>query len=267
MSNSELNVHYYLKCNERRADGTTPVLGRITVGKSMVQFAAKVYVPENLWNTQSGRVSGKSKAAPVANKELAKIALSIYAHHKELLAKKENTTATDVKNAFQGIASLQETLLGYCDKYNTQIEKRVGVNLTLETYKRYGVAFNHIRKFLRAKYNLADIPFQALDLSFIKAFDFYLFGRKQKCPLTSDCWRYHAELLRSMQKRDEEMMPCNQKINDYLKEVVALCGINKQVTFHLSRHSFSTTVTLGNGVPLETVSKMLGHTNIRTTQI
>lgn len=62
-------------------------------------------------------------------------------------------------------------------------------------------------------------------------------------------------------------MPSNQKINDYLKEVAALCGINKRVTFHLSRHSFATTVTLGNGVPIETVSKMLGHTNIRTTQI
>lgn len=62
-------------------------------------------------------------------------------------------------------------------------------------------------------------------------------------------------------------IPSNQKVNDYLKEVAAICGINKKVTFHLARHTFGTTVTLGNGVPIETVSKMLGHTNIRTTQI
>ncbi len=62
-------------------------------------------------------------------------------------------------------------------------------------------------------------------------------------------------------------IPSNQKVNDYLKEIAAICGIDKRVTFHLARHTFSTTVTLSNGVPLETVSKMLGHKNIRTTQI
>jgi site-specific recombinase XerD len=62
-------------------------------------------------------------------------------------------------------------------------------------------------------------------------------------------------------------VPSNQKVNDYLKEIAAICGIDKRVTYHLARHTFSTTVTLSNGVPLETVSKMLGHKNIRTTQI
>lgn len=59
----------------------------------------------------------------------------------------------------------------------------------------------------------------------------------------------------------------NQKLNSYLKEIGDLCGIHKNVTFHLARHTFATTTTLANGVPIETVSKMLGHTNITTTQI
>jgi integrase len=58
----------------------------------------------------------------------------------------------------------------------------------------------------------------------------------------------------------------NQKMNAYLKEVADLCGINKNLTFHLARHTFATTVTLSNGVPIESVSKMLGHTNLKTTQ-
>mgnify|MGYP003635848699 FL=1 len=58
----------------------------------------------------------------------------------------------------------------------------------------------------------------------------------------------------------------NQKMNAYLKEIADLCGINKNLTFHLARHTFATTVTLTNGVPIESVSKMLGHTNLRTTQ-
>lgn len=59
----------------------------------------------------------------------------------------------------------------------------------------------------------------------------------------------------------------NQKMNSYLKEIADLCGIKKNLTFHLARHTFATTVTLSNGVPIETVSKMLGHTKIATTQI
>ena len=59
----------------------------------------------------------------------------------------------------------------------------------------------------------------------------------------------------------------NQKLNSYLKEIADLCGINKNLTFHIARHTFATTVTLSNGVPIESVSKMLGHTDLRTTQI
>lgn len=59
----------------------------------------------------------------------------------------------------------------------------------------------------------------------------------------------------------------NQKLNSYLKEIADLSGIRKNLTFHLARHTFATTTTLSKGVPIETVSKMLGHTNIETTQI
>ncbi|RXP60300.1 site-specific integrase [Lutibacter sp. HS1-25] len=59
----------------------------------------------------------------------------------------------------------------------------------------------------------------------------------------------------------------NEKLNAYLKEVANFSGIKKNLTFHMARHTFATTVTLTNGVPIETVSKMLGHTKISTTQI
>lgn len=58
----------------------------------------------------------------------------------------------------------------------------------------------------------------------------------------------------------------NQKLNEYLKEIADLCGIKKVLTYHMARHTFATTVTLNNGVPLETISKMLGHKNIKITQ-
>jgi integrase len=59
----------------------------------------------------------------------------------------------------------------------------------------------------------------------------------------------------------------NQRLNSYLKEIADLCEIDKNLTFHLARHTFATTITLTNEVPIETVSKLLGHSSIRTTQI
>lgn len=69
-------------------------------------------------------------------------------------------------------------------------------------------------------------------------------------------------------KEKELVLPVlsNQKMNAYIKEIAILAGITKNLTFHLARHTFATTVTLTNGVPIESVSKMLGHTNLKTTQ-
>lgn len=67
---------------------------------------------------------------------------------------------------------------------------------------------------------------------------------------------------------NEKLLPIlsNQKMNAYLKEIAGICKIDKELTFHIARHTFATTVTLTNGVPIESVSKMLGHKNLRTTQ-
>ena len=67
---------------------------------------------------------------------------------------------------------------------------------------------------------------------------------------------------------EDKLLPIlsNQKMNAYLKEIASVCDIEKELTFHIARHTFATTVTLTNGVPIESVSKMLGHKNLRTTQ-
>ncbi|HEY0054309.1 MAG TPA: site-specific integrase [Pedobacter sp.] len=67
---------------------------------------------------------------------------------------------------------------------------------------------------------------------------------------------------------DDYVLPVltNQKMNAYLKEIADTCGINKNLTFHIARHTFATTITLSNGVPIETVSKMLGHKSLKQTQ-
>lgn len=79
-------------------------------------------------------------------------------------------------------------------------------------------------------------------------------------------WNLHENHPQS--NNQEKLLPIlsNQKMNSYLKEIAAVCEIEKELTFHIARHTFATTVTLTNGVPIESVSKMLGHKNLRTTQ-
>jgi len=83
--------------------------------------------------------------------------------------------------------------------------------------------------------------------------------------------------LEIMKKYEDDPLCCNrgvmlpvlsnQKMNAYLKEIATLCGISKTLTFHIARHTFATTVTLSNKVPIETVSKMLGHRSLKQTMI
>lgn len=78
-----------------------------------------------------------------------------------------------------------------------------------------------------------------------------------------DKYKEHAQC-----RNQKRLLPVlsNQKMNAYLKDIADICVIPKELTFHIARHTFATTVTLNNDVPIESVSKMLGHKNIRTTQ-
>lgn len=78
-----------------------------------------------------------------------------------------------------------------------------------------------------------------------------------------DKYKSHPECINK-----DKLLPVlsNQKMNAYLKEIADICEIEKDLTFHIARHTFATTITLTNGVPIESVSKMLGHKNLKTTQ-
>lgn len=106
--------------------------------------------------------------------------------------------------------------------------------------------------------------------------DYWIFTERKKTGVTSNVPML-PKAMEIIQKyadhqacvNTNKLLPVksNQKMNAYLKEVADLCGLTKNLTMHMARHTFATTVTLSNGVPIETVSKMLGHTKLATTQI
>lgn len=86
-------------------------------------------------------------------------------------------------------------------------------------------------------------------------------------PTVLDIMEHYRDHIQCAKNDSLLPAPSNTKLNAYLKEVADICDIKKHLTFHIARHTFATTVTLNNGVPIETVSKMLGHKSIKITQI
>jgi hypothetical protein len=87
----------------------------------------------------------------------------------------------DVKNAFQGIATAQKTLLVLFREMMQEFHSRIGIDRAPGSYKGYKQAYKHLECFIQEKYKVSDIPLTRLDLSFIEAFDFYLHvDRKMK---------------------------------------------------------------------------------------
>ena len=129
-------------------------------------------MPQAIWS--SGRAAGKSvKAKEINNRldEIRAMALGIYA---ELSVVRDSVTADDVKSLLLGMAGEQTTLLSYFRTFIENFAKRVGVNRTEGSLRSYRNAYNHVERFMREKYNLSDIPFSALTLSFIQDYDSHL---------------------------------------------------------------------------------------------
>jgi integrase len=355
-------------------------MGRITVGKSMAQFGCKFSVKASIWDTRANRASGKSKAAVEINRKLDAIAVSVNTHYLRLREINPRVTAIEVKCAFQGIATMQPTLLRYFALHNAEFEKKVGINRTLSTHKKYRHSLTVLTEFVVHRYKLTDIPFSRLDLAFIEQFDFYLRvdrrlqsssilavmihlrkivrcavgdgiishdpfdGYKAQRPLSKQRYISREELdlivnvelidypnliisrdmfvfaaftglsyidaknlssdkivtesdgtvwIKTHRKKTgtpvnvplldiplgiiekyrgfdkSRLLPvyANSKVNKDLRAIAKLCGIDKRITFHQARHTYATEVCLSHGVPIESVSSMLGHRDMRSTQI
>ena len=288
-------------------------------------------------------------------------------------------TAVEVKNAFQGVATAQTTVIALFEEMMRDFKARTGIDRAESTYKQYEVLHDQLKDFLKIQYHASDIPFTELDLPFIESLDFYFrVRRKMKArtvksrlvlfnkvvllalhrniisrhpfagfetekitaqdksltpeelerllstPLKSATQRFirdmfvfsvftgisYADLKKLAWKdiirendgslwisadRQKTKTAFNVKlldipvqIMDYyeglaegdsvfpamslgqvnvgLKRIARHCKINRALTYHMGRYTFASQICLSQGVPIESVSRMLGHTNIQTTQ-
>ena len=381
MKTEKMKVLLYLKKSGLDKSGKAPIMGRITIGRSIAQFSCKLFCNPDLWNPRESRMDGKIREAVEINGKLENLLLSIQSAYQSLLSKGGSFDATDVKELFQGSVQTRCMLIERLDMLIKEKEIHVGVDIKKESLSTYHSTRNHLQKFIQSKYKVSDMAFSQLTENFIYEFRQYYLGvcgfqessffavashLKTVCRLayregiadtlmfdkahiergdkktpkalnrealeklkvlrfddleeemetardiflfacyTGAAYCDLMELNKSYLVRDDEgnlwlkfnrqktgvlcrikLLPeAIRLINKFhsdereillsyvkyknyqtcLKALRLRAGIPFPFTTHTARHTFATPITLEQGVPIETVSKMLGHTNVSMTE-
>ena len=151
---TEMKVLLYLKRNEQSEKDMCPLMGRISIKgryNSTAQFSCKMKVDSKIWNATSQRCTGKSKVATSTNREIEKLLLLLRYRFNEFLEDGQKFSAEDLKNAFQGIAAVQMTLLKLFKSHNEELALCVGVNRTQNTYLLYDKVYRGLEKYIHSK--------------------------------------------------------------------------------------------------------------------
>ena len=381
MKTEKMKVLLYLKKSGLDKSGKAPIMGRITIGRSIAQFSCKLSCNPDLWNPRESRMDGKSREAVEVNGRLENLLLSIQSAYQSMLSKGYPFDATDVKELFQGSVQTRCMLIERLDMLIKEKESHVGVDIRKESMASYHSTRIHLQEFIQKKYKVSDLALSQLTENFIHEFQQYFLGEcgfqessfynvathlktvcrqayregladillfdkvkiskgNKKLPKALDrgafeklktlhfedleeemetardiflfaCYTGAAycdlmELDKSHLVRDDEGslwlkfnrqktgVPCRVKLlpeairlmeklhsderetllpfmgyatyQSYLKALRLRAGISFPFTTHTARHTFATLITLEQGVPIETVSKMLGHSNVSMTE-
>ena len=124
----KFKVLLYLKKSGLDKSGKAPIMGRITVNRTMAQFGCKLSCTPELWNPRESRLNGKSKEAVETNAKIEKLLLAVNNAFDSLVSRKVDFDATDVKNHFQGNMETQMTLMRMTDVVCDDLKARIGID-------------------------------------------------------------------------------------------------------------------------------------------
>lgn len=390
MKEKTLKLLFYLKRGTQSKDGKSPIMARLSVGRTMVQFSCKIACSPQLWDSRKSRLVGKSAEAVSVNAELDRLQLAVHRAFEHLQSKQGGmVTAEEIKNTLFGLNSDSQGLLYHLEDYLARFRERVGIDRSERRYKCILLFRKHLEAFIKHRYRVGDLPVQKACRALVEDFEAYLSREKafklnttagylsMLASLLKDLYKRHIidtypflgysirwdvgspryitkeELLRIIALDDTQLgdyelvsrdmfvfacytglsytdiyhltsehlveeggmtwirkpriktgnvchipllpeasaiieqyrgihtrafrheppkgyllpIPGGDTVNIHLKKMARLCKINKCLTFHMARHTFASQMTLSEGVSIESVSKMLGHSQIKTTQV
>jgi len=377
----KLQVAFYSMNSKLTNKGEAPIYCRISLSEEDKLFSTGLYIPPKYWDRTKQKAKGKTSESEAINTHIEQIKDRLFhAETKLLIESPEGYTLNDIYLIFTGqYAANSPTLLKLFKERLDKMEKLVGSEYTIRTFRKFKEVYHHTQDFVSHSYKVHDIPFKKLDFKFIQEFQEYLLIHKRHKPITVNKiiqrvnqiillavkYRYIPEhpfkgykplkevkqlvfltedevkkleryefaqprlervrdyymfsvytglayneafslkpehivrgfdgqdwikMVRQKTQREinvpllpqakkimekyrlsevqEYILPSmsNQKMNSYLKEVADIVGIKKHLTHHTARKTFASTILLYNDVPIEIVSKLLGHANISITQ-
>ena len=382
MKVEKFKVLLYLKRSGLDKSGKAPIMGRITVNRTIAQFSSKLSCTPELWNPRESRLNGKSKEAVEINAKIDKLLLAINSAVDSLLERKIDFDATAVKESFQGSVETQMTLLRRLDIHIEDMQSRIGIDVAKSSMSTYIYTRRYLGEFIKKRFKVEDLAFGQLNehlayefqeyvlkdkglavdtarhyLAILKkicrlafkeghsekryfvnfklpkenrkapralsredfekirdleipasrvthniARDLFLFACYTGVPyadavsITDDniytddngaLWLKYLrkknqhlgrvkllpeaialiEKYRSNERKELFPMIHHPNLRRHMKGLRDLAGIKTDLVYHMGRHTFGSLITLEAGVPIETISKMLGHTNLTTTQL
>ena len=382
MKVEKFKVLLYLKKSGTDKSGKAPIMGRITVNRTMAQFGCKLSCRPELWNARESRLDGKSREAVETNAKLDKLLLAVNAAFDTLVERGQDFDATAVKDLFQGSMDTQMTLLRMTDRICEDLKARIGIDRAKGTYPGYYYMRKRLGEFIQWQFKTKDIAFGQLSEQFIHDYQNYVMdvkglavdtvrhylailkkvcriaykeGYAERCFFANftlpkqmertpralsredfekirdveiPAWRTTHILARDLflfacytgtayadvvsvtrenlytdddgslwlkyrRKKNElrasvkllpEALALIEKYHDdnrptlfpmihhpnlqrHMKSLAVLAGVSGRLCYHQARHSFASLITLEAGVPIETISRMLGHSDIQTTQV
>jgi len=159
MKVEKFKVLLYLKKSGPDKSGKAPIMGRITVNRTMAQFGCKLSCTPELWNPRESRLNGKSKEAVETNAKIEKLLLAVNSAFDSLLERKQEFDAAAVKDMFQGSMDKQMTLLKQFDRINEDLKLRVGIDRAEGTYTKYYYTRQILAEFIRERFKTEDVAF------------------------------------------------------------------------------------------------------------
>ena len=290
---STFAVLFYINRTKIRKDGMCQLLCKVSIDAEWAQIGTKVSVNPAIWNPEKGRADGRSENAVTVNRAIDDLTSEIAGHYDRIKNSLGFITAELVKNAVKGIGQKPLTLLALFREHNEEFKKRVGIDRIRETYESYQRSYKHLSAFVREKKGMEDVTLRSLDRVFYDDFEVFLRTDRNLKPKSvhEHLYRLKKLTVRAVSQGTLRRDPyCrlhpelpkkkyrSQRTGDKVFNIYGRCYfimLTKELgktygfdlTFHQARHNYGTHITLSLGVPIETVSRMMGHTSISTTQI
>lgn len=200
----------------KEKNGIVPIMGRVTINGTTAQFSCKRSIPMELWDTKGNCAKGKSKEAREINFALDDIKAQIIKHYQRLSDREAYVTAEMVRNAFQGIGNVYETLLGAFDKDNANFKLRCGKDRAYSSYKVFVRNRNYVADFIKSHYKRKDISMLELVPDFIKEFSIYLMTERNLKQATAwmACMQLKGVIIRA---HNNGLIPRNPFANFHMR--------------------------------------------------